>query len=399
MSKKGGDPELGQSKTHKKPKKVVVVIVIILLLALGGGAWWLAQYFFTDGSEGSSLGGLLGGANTPEPIYSAMTGLEIPNAQLNNSPVYCMQIPNGSTDGARPQVGLTSAAVVFEAIAETGITRFAAIFQNAEDTMIGPIRSLRPYYLEWDTPFDCTIVHDGGSDEALAAVSRGYRNLDENFNYMWKESYINGQYRYWNNVFTSSSLLNNFNNDNGYTTSSPKTFPRLKPADVEAVLASQEPTCEDDVCAEQQLIETISYSFTNIPDYQVIFHYDRETNSYLRANNSYSGEIAHESYSCPNAATEPPAGCELSPSCASEKAPWPTDTTKASQPPASAKPSSSKTAKPSKAPGQNAPSATKSSSKTPRATKSPSRPDSSGSPPYPNSAASAGSRKSTGLSI
>ena len=47
----------------------------------------------------------------------------------NEQPIYCIQIPNG-LDGARPQVGLHRASIVFEAIAEVGITRFAAIFKN-----------------------------------------------------------------------------------------------------------------------------------------------------------------------------------------------------------------------------------------------------------------------------
>ena len=70
----------------------------------------------------------------------------------NEQPIYCIQIPNG-LDGARPQVGLHRASIVFEAIAEVGITRFAAIFKNPVGAQaIGPIRSLRLYHLEWDTP-------------------------------------------------------------------------------------------------------------------------------------------------------------------------------------------------------------------------------------------------------
>lgn len=64
--------------------------------------------------------------------YSSLTGEEIASPADDNKPIFCIQIPNG-LDGPRPQVGLRDAKVVFEAIAEAGITRFAAVFQNPEE--------------------------------------------------------------------------------------------------------------------------------------------------------------------------------------------------------------------------------------------------------------------------
>lgn len=284
---------------NKKSKKWLVVVIIILLLLISGGVawWWLTQNSDTAGNIFGSLGA---GSNT-KPIYSNMTGLEITNADENNAPTFCVQIPNGSTDGARPQVGLKSAAVVFEAIAETGITRFAAIFQDMTNTgIIGPIRSLRPYYLQWDTPFDCTIVHDGGSSEALAEVGNGkYRNLDENFTYMWKENYINGQYRYWNNVFTTPAKLLQFNQDRNYSTSNPQTFARLTPTEATDIAQSNLKECaaEDSDClaAKPALATQIRTAFTNLRDYTVNYQYDAATNTYLRF---YEGNGAHEAYVC-----------------------------------------------------------------------------------------------------
>lgn len=302
MSKSGG-------KTSKNPKSstktLIIVLIIILILAAGGAAAW---WWFNQGEAEGDLAGV--DSTTKQPIYSTLTGLEISNASLNTSPTFCMQIPNGSTDGARPQAGLKDAAVVFEAIAETGITRFAAIFQNPTSAIIGPIRSLRPYYLSWDTPFDCTIVHDGGSDEALAAVGNGkYRNLDEDFSYMWKINYIQGQYRYWNNVFTSPAKLLDFNHSHNYNTSTPKAFPRLTPPEVSDILAEQRTCAEDDPECEDlpKLVTQIRAVFTNLSDYIVNYQYDANTNTYLRF---YEGDGAHMSYHCTNA--DDPDGCTSS---------------------------------------------------------------------------------------
>lgn len=240
-----------------------------------------------------------------DPIYSILTGEEIDSSDLNHTPSYCVQIPNG-TDGARPQAGLTQAGVVFEAIAERGITRFAAVFQNANTSAIGPIRSLRPYYLDWDTPFDCTVVHSGGSDEAIAEINRnGQRNLDESLEYMWRE---NASARYWNNLFTSPADIAKFNSAMDYNTSDIKAFPRYTPEDNDAILAKIE-TCtssvensenaensEQTTCVPTDLVDEIHINFGSIPMYNTVYYYDLETNSYLR---SYATGEAHLSYNCP----------------------------------------------------------------------------------------------------
>ncbi len=53
---------------------------------------------------------------------------------------------------ARPQYGLASADVVYEAVAEGGITRFLAVFycdRAMEPVRAGPVRSARTYFLDW----------------------------------------------------------------------------------------------------------------------------------------------------------------------------------------------------------------------------------------------------------
>ena len=65
---------------------------------------------------------------------------------------------------ARPQSGLNSADIVFETLAESGITRFMAIFWSEAPKKVGPIRSARQYYLEWLSPFDPLLIHDGCAD-------------------------------------------------------------------------------------------------------------------------------------------------------------------------------------------------------------------------------------------
>ena len=233
--------------------------------------------------------------------YSNLTGLALENSANLNAPAYCVQTPNG-TDGARPQAGLTEAGVVFEAIAEMGITRFAAIYQNPSSAVIGPIRSLRMYYLNWDTPFDCTIVHAGGADDALAALKSGqYKDLTESYSYMYRGQSGN---RLWNNLFTNPTDLAKFSSDNGYTTSDIKGFSRFTPN--ESNKARAEETAENflnivesakgNTDAVSAKTTTINLQFGSMPSYNVVYDYNAATNTYDR---SYASGAAHEVYECP----------------------------------------------------------------------------------------------------
>ena len=70
---------------------------------------------------------------------------------------------------ARPQSGVSSADVVYEAVAEGGITRFLALFYCDaidRDTTVGPVRSARTYYLDWASEYgeNPLYVHVGGAN-------------------------------------------------------------------------------------------------------------------------------------------------------------------------------------------------------------------------------------------
>ena len=232
--------------------------------------------------------------------YSNLTGLKVANEAEITAPAYCIQTPNGM-DGARPQAGLNEAGVVFEAIAEAGITRFAAIYQNPTSAIIGPIRSLRLYYLEWDTPFDCTIVHAGGAPDALQVVSRGYKDLTESYTYMYRGS--NG-IRRWNNLFTTSTYLAKMNADRGYGGSNVQGFRRMTPDEslvskIDSLAAEKLVIYEPSAGKTSTLVAKttdIAINFGGIKNFNVRYKYDLNSNTYLR---SYESGTEHNIYDCP----------------------------------------------------------------------------------------------------
>lgn len=287
------------SKSEKLDKKHLVFLIFGIFGIVGGLACLLVGIFGVQ-KKASELIFAEVDDSDEEVAYSNLTGEPLTDASLLTAPAYCVQTPNG-TDGARPQAGLNEAGVVFEAIAEAGITRFAAIYQNPSSAVIGPIRSLRIYYLEWDTPFDCTIVHAGGAADALAAVAAGgYKDLSENYSYMYRGTYGS---RLWNNLFTTSSYLKQFSADRGYNASNINGFKRMTPEESEVdridALAREEfdilTATDRDTSEIAAVVSSINLNFGGWANFNVHYDYNAETNTY---NRSYESGVAHEVYAC-----------------------------------------------------------------------------------------------------
>ncbi len=284
-------------KKEKQPKsKKDLAFLIIGIVAFLGGAGCLAYALLAPEKILNDLTFPTLPSKTAETdkVYSDLTGEELSDASLKNSPVYCIQTPNG-LDGARPQTGLKDAGVVFEAIAEGGITRFAAIYQNPTNAIIGPIRSLRIYYLDWDVPFDCTIIHAGGSQEAVNAVN-SYKHISEDYNYMYRGEY---GYHLWNNLFTTPDLLSNIggsSNVKGFSRVTPETANKNR-IDSQATKLDITAASDSDTSALNPSVSTIRLSFGSGDNFSPVYQYNSETNTYDRYY-AYGG--SHDVYMCPS---------------------------------------------------------------------------------------------------
>ena len=295
----GGKKDVKGNKTGWDKKSLTFLILGIVGI-IGGVACFLVGIFGANKIKNEAIFPQVGASKENDAVYSDLTGEPLADAALKTAPAYCIQTPNG-TDGARPQAGLTEAGVVFEAIAEAGITRFAAIYQNPTSAVIGPIRSLRIYYLDWDTPFDCAIVHAGGAYDALVAVQSGeYKDLSENYTYMYRGSY---GVRLWNNLFTTASYLKQYSADYGYNTSEIQGFARMTPeeskkARVDAMAVEKldivKPAAADTTEMTAAASE-IALNFGGWPAFNVRYNYNADTNTYYR---SYASGVPHEVYKC-----------------------------------------------------------------------------------------------------
>ncbi len=112
---------------------------------------------------------------TPEPTptpydgpINALTGLPIDAKWENARPIAVML--NNLKD-ALPQHGVAQADVIYEVLAEGGITRMLALYQSVEGVgLIGSVRSARTYYLELALGHDAIYLHAGGSPDAYNKI-------------------------------------------------------------------------------------------------------------------------------------------------------------------------------------------------------------------------------------
>lgn len=98
-----------------------------------------------------------------------LTGLPIDEQWANARPVAVMI---NNLKNALPQQGNSNADIIYEVVAEGGITRMLGVYQTVEGVgVIGSVRSARPYYIELALGHDALYVHAGGSQDAYSDLS------------------------------------------------------------------------------------------------------------------------------------------------------------------------------------------------------------------------------------
>lgn len=200
---------------------------------------------------------------TPPPPTSPLTGMAV-SAEDAKRPVTGVMIEN--TTFARPQSGLKEAGVVYEAIAEAGITRFLALYQEAKPANIGPVRSARPYYVDWAHSFDAAYGHVGGSPDALAKIKTdGVKDLDQFYNSAYYHRISSRDAPH--NMYTNMTDLDNAKQQKGWTSSTFTSWPRKKDAPAKAAAITA---------------KTIDFAISG-PTYNAHYDYAPETNTYNRS--------------------------------------------------------------------------------------------------------------------
>lgn len=245
----------------KKQWALIIIIAVVLLGGIGFGAYLLLKDNKPAQKDNTSKQEETNEPPKPTVVPSKLTGLPVP-PEYNERQVTGVMIEN-STD-ARPQAGLNDAGVIFEAIAEGGITRFLTLFQDNEPEYVGPVRSVRPYYVQWAAGFDASVAHVGGSADGLALVRSIGKDLDQfaNPGPFWRVNTRHAPH----NMYTSILRLNDLEQQKGFTKSDYTGFVR-KATDSPAPTPS---------------VRSIDFNISSHL-YNPHYDYDAESNSYKRS--------------------------------------------------------------------------------------------------------------------
>lgn len=253
-------------RQSRKAQVITLGILIFLVVTLAG------YVLFAGGGSSKrseNTNSAVVNADREQLVRRAIDGVKVVSNRSNNFPV-CVMIEN--LVEARPQSGLERANLVYEALAEGGITRFLAVFAgNDIITKIGPVRSARSYYLDWAKELDCLYAHAGGSPDALRKIPEyGIDDFNQFFNgtYFWRDSELRKTRAQEHTLFTSSELLARAFRDNNFPLVG--TFSTWKFADDLA----------RDLRPATPVSITIPFSTFN---YKVDWTYDRTTDLYARS--------------------------------------------------------------------------------------------------------------------
>ena len=158
---------------------------------------------------------------TPEPTeeqpvvyYHPLTGLPTESDLSGTKPVAVMI---NNLKQALPQQGISQADIIYEVLAEGGITRMMALYQQpATVGIIGSVRSARLYYFQLAQGHDALYIHAGGSPDFYTAKNNsGITTVDGVVGYyassgagvFWRDRYrISGQYYAYEHSLLTSGI-------------------------------------------------------------------------------------------------------------------------------------------------------------------------------------------------
>ncbi len=264
--------------------KAKLPIILISLLVISGLA--LAGYFIYSKNGSNNLLapiGIKGDKNakdTTEKFMNPLTGeyvdLEVAKIWKDERPIGVMMNNHLSS---RPQSGLNSADVVYEIVAEGGITRFLAFFLSNLPEKIGTVRSTREYYLVLVKEMgDAMLMHIGWSPQALEAIqSWPVRSLGRGgAEFTRDQSRINAGIPIEHTAYVNGPYLRDLGHKLGWE-GKDESFESWKFKDEGPVDTAQQ-------CLVLEC-KPLVIDFWYKGDYTGGFKYDRATNSYFR----YSG--------------------------------------------------------------------------------------------------------------
>jgi hypothetical protein len=300
-----------------KAKKLSFILGFLGLYLLSAGISWAAfSYFGTSGGDVIKFG-----SGELDEIRSKIN-LDLPRTQ--ECPVnggmfteieesiwkerWPLTVIIENHEESRPLEGLHKADVVYEAVAEGGITRFLGVYYcgaSAEDVRLAPVRSARVYYINWAAEYGESpiFVHVGGANnfcntcpngvkpagyvakevDAAALIQklgwryRGGNDFDTHYDIGFPVLFRDPE-RLGHPIATEHTMVSS--TDAIFSEAADRGFAGEGWLDT---FTSWE--FEDGSSSSSPEADSISFEFwSNKPNYDVKWEYDKDSNQYLRFN-------------------------------------------------------------------------------------------------------------------
>jgi hypothetical protein len=161
----GSDP---YGRIVTKRSLAVIGLLGVLAAGCGGGSKAVVKHVAQPSTlPSSSAPSPSKAAVAAKPATDPLTGLA-----PHHSSIVVIKVDNATT-ARRYQKGLGHAAIVYQELVESGQTRFAAVYDNAYDGEVGPIRSVRETDLELLPQYGRVAVAFSGGNSGIKGQFRG----------------------------------------------------------------------------------------------------------------------------------------------------------------------------------------------------------------------------------
>lgn len=194
---------------------------------------------------------------------------------------------------SRPQSGIGSSDVVYEAVAEGGITRFLVVFYCQDAGTVGPVRSARTYFVDFISEYGKSplYAHVGGANTPGPADALGqivdygwqlYNDLNQfaiGFPTYWRDpDRLGHPVATEHTMYSTTQKLWKVGEERGLT-SVDKEGDAWNSTYIPYEFKTEAPL------SARPASQTVSFDFwEGYPDYSVKWVYDQATNNYIRYN-------------------------------------------------------------------------------------------------------------------
>jgi len=190
----------------KNGSKLLIIILVILIIVAGV---LFALKVLDKGQVETNANGEQIEEKKEEPK------VQIVDVNSKTRP-YAVMINNNHS--AWPQCGLKDAYLVYEIIAEGGITRMMALYKDKLPEKVGSVRSARHYFIDYAEENDAIFIHWGGSPQAYSRINKGINDLDGialEGSVFFRDRSLNRAYEHTG--FVDLAKVKEYAEDKGYT--------------------------------------------------------------------------------------------------------------------------------------------------------------------------------------